>query len=116
MEYSNQVRKGGKPGQERSRRLEECSGEGHARAHTHAQVSEIGAATACEPELQTVHITDNATKNQSSRSSWPDAPGKELFTILDMLDVCSRNDGGSQRGEKGSATCVVSAVGEHLRA
>ena len=54
--------------QERSR-WSERSGEDHARAH--AQVSEIGAATACEPEPQTIHITEKSKNNQSSRSSRP---------------------------------------------
>ena len=46
-----------------------------------------------------------------------DAPGSELFTILDMLDVASRHDGSNQRGGKGASYFdVVSAVVEHLRA
>ena len=40
---------------------------------TYTHVSETVAATACEPEPQTIHITDNHSKNQSSQSSWPTA-------------------------------------------
>ena len=99
----------------------ECSGEGHARDHTH-KFPKFCAATVWEPEPQTIHITDNPTKNQSSRSSWPttafvqDAPGKELFTILDMLDVAFGMMEAISVEEKGPATYVVSAVVEHLRA
>ena len=42
-----------------------------------------------------------------------DAPGIELFTILDMSDVAHE---WQQSVEKGPATYVVSAVLEHLRA
>ena len=45
-----------------------------------------------------------------------DAPGSELFTILDMLDVAHGMMAAISVEEKGPATCVVSAVVEHLRA
>ena len=45
-----------------------------------------------------------------------DAPGKELFTILDMLDVALGMMAAISVEEKGPATYVVSAVVEHLRA
>ena len=45
-----------------------------------------------------------------------DAPGSELFTILDMLDVALGMMAGISVEEKGQAACVVSAVVEHLRA
>ena len=61
LEPAQEERKEGQR-QERSHRTHELS---------HTQVSEIGAAAACEPEPQTIHITDNPTENQSSRSSWP---------------------------------------------
>ena len=41
-----------------------------SRTSSRTRVSATGAATACEPELLTIHITDNHTKSQSSRSSW----------------------------------------------
>ena len=59
----------------------------------HTQASETGAVIACEQEPRTVHITDNHTMSQSSRSSWPycsfmqDAPDSELFAILEMLET-----------------------------
>ena len=34
------------------------------------RLSATGAATACEPELLTIHITDNHIKSQTFRSSW----------------------------------------------
>ena len=37
---------------------------------THTSFRNWCRATACEPELRTIHITDNHTKSQSSRSSW----------------------------------------------
>ena len=40
------------------------------RTSSRKRVSATGAATACEPELLTIHITDNHTKSQGSRSSW----------------------------------------------
>ena len=40
------------------------------RTSSRIRVSVTGAGTACEPELLTIHITDNHTKSQSSRSSW----------------------------------------------
>ena len=76
----------------------------------------------CVQEPRTIHITDNRTKSQSSRSSWrtncfmQDAPGSELFTILDMLDVALGMMAAISVEEKGPATYVVSAVVEHLRA
>ena len=45
-----------------------------------------------------------------------DAPGKELFTILDMLGVALGMMAAISVEEKGPATYVVSAVVEHLRA
>ena len=39
----------------------------HELTHT---IFRSGAATACELELRTIHITDNHTKSQSSQSSW----------------------------------------------
>ena len=45
-----------------------------------------------------------------------DAPGSELFTILDMLDVALGMMAAISVEEKGPATYVVSAVVEHLRA
>ena len=67
-----------------------------------------------------IHTTDNHTENQSSRSSWysfvQHAPGKELFTILDMLDIVLGMMAAISVEEKGPATYVVSAVVEHLRA
>ena len=45
-----------------------------------------------------------------------DAPGKELFTILDMLDIAFGMMAAISVEEKGPATYVVSAVVEHLRA
>ena len=45
-----------------------------------------------------------------------DAPGSELFTILDMLDVALGMMAAISVEEEGPATYVVSAVVEHLRA
>ena len=45
-----------------------------------------------------------------------DAPGSALFTILDMLDVALGMMAAISVEEKVPATCVVSAVVEHLRA
>ena len=45
-----------------------------------------------------------------------DAPGSELFTILDMSDVALGMMAAISVEEKGPATSVVSAVVEHLRA
>ena len=45
-----------------------------------------------------------------------DAPGSELFTILDMLDFALGMKAGISVEEKGPATYVVSAVVEQLRA
>ena len=45
-----------------------------------------------------------------------DAPGSELFTILDMLDVALGMMAAVSVEKKGPATYVVSAVVEHLRA
>ena len=45
-----------------------------------------------------------------------DAPGSELFTILDMLDVALGMMAAISMEEKGPATYVGSAVVEHLRA
>ena len=45
-----------------------------------------------------------------------DAPGKELFTILDMLDIALGMMAAISVEEKGTGYNVVSAVVEHLRA
>ena len=45
-----------------------------------------------------------------------DTPGRELFTILDMLDVALGMTAALSVEEKGPATYVVSAVVEHWRA
>ena len=45
-----------------------------------------------------------------------DAPGSELFTILDILDVALGMMAAISVEEKGPVTYVVSAVVEHLRA
>ena len=45
-----------------------------------------------------------------------DAPGKELFTILDMLDIALGMMAAISVEEKGPATHVMPAVVEHLRA
>ena len=71
-------------------------------------------------ELRTIHITDNHTKSQSSPIVadyyfLQDAPGSELITILDMLDVALGMMAAISMGENGPATYVVSAVVEHLR-
>ena len=92
------------------------------RTSSRTRVSATGAAAACELELRTIHITDNHTKSHRSRSSWrttafmQDAPGSELFTILNMLDVALGMMAGISVEVRGPATYVVSAVVEHLRA
>ena len=115
VDYSNQLRRKAMPGGGASQWVQ--IRQRQPRTSSHTQVSKIGAATACEPEPQTIHITDNPTKNQSSRSSWPTtALGKELFKILDMLDIALGMMAAISAEEKGQATHVVSAVVEHLRA
>ena len=85
------------------------------------RVSATGAATACEPELLTIHITDGPQKEpefpiiMAHCCFMQDALGSELFTILDMLNVLGMMAGISVE-EKGPATHVVSAVVEHLPA
>ena len=91
----------------------------HELTHTFPK---LVAATACEPEPQTIHITDNPHKEpefliiMADYCFVQDAPGKELFTILDMLDVALGMMAAISVEEKGPATYVVSAVVEHLRA
>ena len=61
------------PAQEESQRKERpnWSKSGRElRTSSRTRVSAIGAATACELEPRTIHITDNHTKSLSSRSSW----------------------------------------------
>ena len=107
VEYSNQLRKRGKPDARAfpSVRMQRRKARTSSRTH---KFPKLVLATACEPEPQTIHITDNTcTTNQSSRSSWPTAvlcrthQTSELFTILDTLDI-ARHDGGNQRGGKGA--------------
>ena len=68
VDYSSQLRRKGKP-EERASQLVQIW-QSKPRTSSRTRVSATGAATACEPELLTIHITDNHTKSLSSRSSW----------------------------------------------
>ena len=118
VDFSSQLRNKRKP-EERASQLVHIR---HRKPRTisRTRVSTTGAATSCELELLTIHITDNHTKSQSSRSTTAlcrmHLPGSGLFTILDMLDVALGMMAAISVEEKGPATYVVSAVLEHLRA
>ena len=110
VEFSNQIRKRGKPeaGAFPSVRLQRR----RPPTSSHAHVS----------ETETIHITDNPSKNQSSRSSWPsaalcrDAPGKQLSTLLDVLDTALGMTAAISVEEQGPPTFVGTAVVGHFRA
>ena len=68
VDYSSQLRRKGKP-EERASQLVQIR-QRRLRTSSRTRVSATFAATACELELRTIHITDNHTKSQSSRSSW----------------------------------------------
>ena len=120
VDYSNQLRRKGKP-KGRASQLVQIR-QRKQRTSSRTRVSTTGAATACEQEPRTIHITDNHTKSQSSRSSWRTTAlcrmhlCCELFTILDMLDAALGMMGAISVEEKGTSTHEVSAVVEHLRA
>ena len=60
---------GGKESQRKERPNWSKFGRERLRTSSRTRVSATGAATACELELRTIHITDNHTKSQNSRSS-----------------------------------------------
>ena len=66
--YSNQLRREGKP-EERVYQLVKIR-QRELGTSSRTRFYATGAAAACELELRTIHITDNHTKSQSSRSSW----------------------------------------------
>ena len=68
VDHSNQLKRREKP-EERASRLVQIRRR-NLRTSSRTRVSATGAATACEPELRTIHITDNHPKSLSSRSSW----------------------------------------------
>ena len=98
VEYSNQLRKRGKP---EARAFPPVRMQRRRpRTSSHTQVSELGAAAAFMADYCFVQ----------------DAPGKELFTILDKLYVALGMMAAISVEEKGPATYVVSVVVKHLRA
>ena len=97
VEYSNQLRKKGRPEARAFPSVRMQRRRPRTSSHTH--VSEIGAATACEPEPQTIHITDNPRKNLSSGSSWP-TTRQGVVHNPGHVGCCSRHDGGNQRTEE----------------
>ena len=86
VECSNQLRKKGRPEARAfpSVRMQRR----RPRTSSHIQVSEIGAATACEPEPQTIHITDTSLQG--------------VVHSPEHVGRCSSYDGGNQRGGKGA--------------
>ena len=120
MDYSNQLRRKGKP-KGRASQLVQIP-QRKLRTSSRTRVSAIGASTACEQEPR----TDPHHRPPHKEPEFPiimadncfvqDAPGSELFTILDMLDVALGMMAAISVAEKGPATYVVSAVVEHLRA
>ena len=77
------------------------------RMSLHTQASETGAVIACKEEPPTIHITDNHTESQSSRSSWPTTASCRTHLTVSCSQSwicwrrCSRHDGGNQCGGKG---------------
>ena len=99
-EYSNQLRRKGKP-EERASQLVRIQ------RRRPTQASEIGVAVACEPEPRTIHITDNHTKSQNSRSSWRTTASCRMHLPVSCcpghVGCCSRYDGSNQCGGKGAS-------------
>ena len=116
VDFSSQLRRKGKP-EERASQLVQIR-QRKLRTSSRTRVSATVAATACELELRTIHITDNHTKSQSSRSSWRTTAvcRMHLAVNLDMLDVALGMMAAISVEEKGPASYVVSAVVEHMRA
>ena len=99
----------------------ECSGESHARALTHTSFRNwcsycVRARAANDPHHRQPCKEPEFPIIMADYCFVQDAPGKELFTILDMLDIALGMMAAISVEEKGSATYVVSAVVEHLRA
>ena len=70
------------------------------RTSSRTRVSVTGAATACKPEPQTIHITDNHTKNQSSRSSW------RTTVLCDWSSICTISSTEGRRQARQVSLCV----------
>ena len=100
--------------------MSECSGESHTPAHTHKfpklvqllRTSQSCRRSTSQTTIQRTRVPDHHGRLQfcAGRTS------KELFTILDMLDIALGMIAAISVEEKEPATYVVSAVGEHLRA
>ena len=112
------------PIQEESQRKErpkwsESSGEGHARAHTHKLQKLVqlfrASHSADDPHHRQPHKEPEFPIIMADYCFMQDAPGSELFAILDMLDVALGMMAAISVEEKGAATHEVSAVVGHLR-
>ena len=105
--------------QERCHRSE-CSGEGHARGHPHEFPKWcsycVRARAADDPHHRHTHKEQEFPIIMADYCFMRDAPGKELFTILDMLDIALNMMAAIIVEDKELVTYVVSAVVEHLRA
>ena len=77
------------------------------------------AAVACEPEPQTIHITDNPSREPEFRINMADycfvqdAPGKEFVHNPGHVGHCFRRDGGNQRERKRGQLHTLSRRGSN---
>ena len=115
VEYSNQLSKRGKP---RARVVPIGPNAAEKATHelTHTSFRNwrsycARARAADDPHHRQHHKEPEFPIIMADYCFVQDAPGKELFTILDMLDVAP-----GMMAEQGPAAHVVSAVVEHLRA
>ena len=76
----------------------------------------VRARAAHDPHYRKPHKEPELPIIMSDYCFVQDAPGSELFTILDMLDVALGMMAAISVEEHGPATYVVSAVVEYLRA
>ena len=114
VEHSNQLRKRGKPearafpSVRMQRRKPRTSSHTHTRFRNWCSNCVRARAADCkEPEIP-LTMADYCYVQ--------DAPGKELFTILDMLDIALGMMAATSVQDNRPATYVVSAVVEQLRA
>ena len=88
----------------------------HQGLNQHIDLNCVRAGAADDPHQRQPHKEPEFPIIMSDHCLKQDAPGSELFTVLDMLDVALGMIAAISVEEKWPATNVVSAVVEHLRA
>ena len=120
VDYSNQLRRKEKP-EERASQLVQIRQRKLRTSSRHTSFRNwcsccVRARAADDPHHRQPHKEPEFPIIMADCCLMQDAPGGELFTILDMLDVALGMMAAISAEEKGPATYLVSVVVEHLRA